>query len=69
MDQAVRNLVAFSGCAPESALAAASAAPAAVLGDSTRGRIEHGRRADLVVLTPTLEVVATVVGGEVLHGP
>jgi N-acetylglucosamine-6-phosphate deacetylase len=66
MDQAVRNLVAFSGCAPEVALAAASTGPAAVLRDGTRGVLDPGRRADLVLLTPELEVVATVVGGTVV---
>jgi N-acetylglucosamine-6-phosphate deacetylase len=69
MDQAVRNLVAFTGCRDESALSAASAAPAAVLGEASRGRLEHGRRADLVLLTRGLDVVATWVGGQLVHGP
>lgn len=65
MDAAVRNLVAFTGCPPEVAVHAASGAPTAVLADSTRGALGPGRRADLVVLTPDLEVVTTVVGGRV----
>jgi N-acetylglucosamine-6-phosphate deacetylase len=67
MDQGVRNLVAFSGCSTDAALHAASAAPAGLLGDTIRGTLAAGARADLVLLTEDLELVATVVGGEVLH--
>ena len=67
MDQGVRNLVAFSGCTSEAALHAAATAPAAVLGDPTRGALGLGARADLVLLTEDLHLVATVVGGEVVH--
>lgn len=67
MDEAVRNLLAFSGCTPAVAVAAASAAPARVLADAERGSLEPGARADLVVLTPELRVVATYVGGELVH--
>ena len=52
---------------PEAALHAASTAPAALLGDTIRGTLALGARADLVLLTEDLELVATVVGGEVLH--
>ena len=67
MDQGVRNLVAFSGCAAAAAIRAASTAPASVLADPTRGSLLLGTRADLVLLTRELELVAPVVGGEVLH--
>ena len=67
MERAVQNLVAFSGCAAESALAAASAAPARLLGDDVRGGFSPGARADFVVLTEELDVAMTVVGGEVVH--
>ncbi len=67
MDQGVRNLAAFTGCRPEVALRAASTAPAAVLGDTLRGTLALGARADLVVLTEELDLVSTIVGGEVLH--
>lgn len=67
MAQAVRNLVAFTGCLPEVALHAASAAPAALLDDTRRGTLRTGARSDLVLLTDELDVVATVVGGEVVH--
>jgi N-acetylglucosamine-6-phosphate deacetylase len=65
MDQAVRNLRAFTGWSVEAAIGAATAVPARVLGMSDRGTIVPGAVADLVVLTPDLEVVATVCGGEV----
>jgi N-acetylglucosamine-6-phosphate deacetylase len=64
MDQGVRNLVAFSGCETEAALHAASTAPAVLLGDTIRGTLAPGARADLVLLTEDLELVATIVGGE-----
>ena len=67
MDQGVRNLVAFSGCAAAEAVHAASTAPATLLADPTRGSLAVGARGDLVLLTPELDLVATVVGGEVLH--
>lgn len=65
LDQAVRNLVAFTGCEAAAALAAASSAPARLLGDSSRGALHPGARGDVVLLTPALEVVATVIGGSV----
>jgi N-acetylglucosamine-6-phosphate deacetylase len=67
MDLGVRNLVTFTGCSWETALHAASAAPAAVLGDGDRGSLHVGARADLVVLTDDLQLVTTVVGGEAVH--
>ncbi len=68
MDQAVRNLVRFTGCAPATALCAAAEAPARLLGDRQRGTLAIGGRADMVLLTQALEVVTTVVGGRVVHG-
>ncbi|MEX2292679.1 MAG: N-acetylglucosamine-6-phosphate deacetylase [Acidimicrobiales bacterium] len=65
MDQAVRNLVSFTGCTPQEAAVAAAEAPARVLGDLSRGHLRSAARADLVLLTSDLEVVATVVGGSV----
>lgn len=65
MDAAVRNLLAFTGCSVPEALTAASTTPAAALGLTDCGRIEPGRRADLVVLDDQLRIVATIVAGEV----
>jgi N-acetylglucosamine-6-phosphate deacetylase len=67
MDRAVRNLVAMAGCSLDSALHAASGAPAELLGDGSRGRVVAGGRADLVVLGADDQVAATIVGGHVAY--
>ncbi len=68
LDQAVRNLAAITGCGPHAALGAASAVPAAVLGLSEQyGRLAAGAAADLVLLTPDLQVAATWVGGRLAY--
>jgi N-acetylglucosamine-6-phosphate deacetylase len=64
LDAAVRNLRAWlPGIALDEALTAATAAPAAVAGASACGRVSPGCIADLVVLDPGLEVVATICRG------
>jgi N-acetylglucosamine-6-phosphate deacetylase len=63
MDQAVRNLVQFTGCSKEMAIASAASTPARVISASRKGMIAPGSDADLALLTPQLEVVATVIGG------
>ncbi|MEO7430212.1 MAG: N-acetylglucosamine-6-phosphate deacetylase [Acidimicrobiales bacterium] len=67
MDQAVRNLMAFTGCSAEVAVCAGTEAPARVLGDERRGTLAVGSRADLVVLDGERRVVATVIGGRIVH--
>jgi N-acetylglucosamine-6-phosphate deacetylase len=64
MDRAVANCVS-AGVSPAAALAAASQVPARVAGGADRGRIEAGARADLVVLSPDLDVLETWVAGHV----
>jgi N-acetylglucosamine-6-phosphate deacetylase len=68
LDRAVRVMVALGGVRLEDALAMASTVPATVLGLADRGRLEVGRRADLVLWSDTLEIVSTVVGGAVSFG-
>jgi N-acetylglucosamine-6-phosphate deacetylase len=65
MDGAVRNLAEFTGCSLRDGAAAASSAPAAVLGDGTRGHLGSGARGDVVVLEPDGSVRATLVAGRV----
>lgn len=48
LDRAVRTAVADLGLSASDAVGAATAVPAAALGDSTRGLLEPGMRADLV---------------------
>jgi N-acetylglucosamine-6-phosphate deacetylase len=63
MDRAVRGMVAFGGARAEEALTMATAVPAACLGLADRGRLQVGRRADLVLWSAELEIVSTAVGG------
>ncbi|MGB8859236.1 MAG: amidohydrolase family protein [Ilumatobacteraceae bacterium] len=62
MDAAIRTCVA-AGVDAAAALAAASTNPARLLGLGDRGAIEVGRRADLVALTPALEIEQVWVAG------
>lgn len=63
MDQAMRNLVAWTDATIPQALHMATAVPARLLGDSSRGAIATGARADLTLWTADLDVAATYVGG------
>ena len=65
MDQAVRNLVAFTGCTPAEAVAAASASPAEAVGATGRGTLTPGAVADIAILDDQLRVVTTIVRGVV----
>jgi N-acetylglucosamine-6-phosphate deacetylase len=67
LDRAVRNLVAFAGVPLPDAVRAATATPAAVLGLEDRGAVVPGAVGDLVLLTASGEVVATVVAGRVVY--
>jgi N-acetylglucosamine-6-phosphate deacetylase len=58
LDQAVRNLVAFTGCTEVEAIRTVTANPAELLGLGDRGRVECGARADL-------HVEMTVVSGAI----
>ncbi|HEX7972940.1 MAG TPA: N-acetylglucosamine-6-phosphate deacetylase [Anaerolineales bacterium] len=65
MDQAVRNMVSYTGCSPAEAVCMASATPAEVLGLGDRlGHLKPGFPADLVLLDPALRVQATFVRGQ-----
>jgi len=63
MDRAVRNVMQFAHWDLQAALRLASLNPARVGGLPGRGKIEAGGPADIVVLTPTGEVKAAIVGG------
>ncbi|MBE2237711.1 MAG: N-acetylglucosamine-6-phosphate deacetylase [Caldilineaceae bacterium] len=64
MDEALRRLIMYTGCNLSDALTTITATPASLLGiDHERGRLRAGAWADLVFLTPTLEVARTIVAG------
>jgi N-acetylglucosamine-6-phosphate deacetylase len=65
LDQALRNLVAFTGCSVADAVATVTSTPADLVGLADRGRLVPGARADVTVLDAELRVVETWVGGEV----
>ncbi len=64
LDQALRNLLAFTACAPAAALATVTRLPAAVLGLAhERGQITPGAVADLALFSADWQVQATIIGG------
>lgn len=67
LDVAIRNLMQFTDCDVIDAVAAVTEVPARCLGLRDRGRIEVGRRADLVGLDPDGEVVLTFVAGRLAY--
>lgn len=67
LDQAVRNVVAWTGASAAAALRMASEVPARVLELRDRGRIAPGFAADLTLFDQDLEVMMTIVGGAVVY--
>jgi N-acetylglucosamine-6-phosphate deacetylase len=67
MDRAVRNVTGFSGCSLQRSVALASRNPSCLLGISpSKGIVEKGCDADLILLTPSGEVVHTFIAGRML---
>jgi len=70
MDEAVRNVIAFTGVTVEEAARMASTTPATVLGVEDRhGAILPGRDADLVVLEEDLSTAGVLVRGDWVRRP
>ncbi|MGI8405611.1 MAG: N-acetylglucosamine-6-phosphate deacetylase [Thermomicrobiales bacterium] len=67
MDQAMRNLVEWTDVTIPEALHMATAVPANVLGDPSRGRLVAGVRADLSMWDGDLEVTRTFVQGREVY--
>jgi N-acetylglucosamine-6-phosphate deacetylase len=68
MDEALRNLLAFTGCTLEDALQTITTTPARAIGLAhERGQIAPGYVADLVLLSPDLHVRGTVVDGVLVY--
>lgn len=68
-DEAVRNLMAFTGCGLSEASLSASATPARLAQRRDIGRLASGYSADIVVLDGSGQVVVTVVDGCVVFDP
>lgn len=64
MNKAIKNVVQMCSVDLHTAIQAATATPARILGLSDRGVIAIGHRADLVAMDSTFDVVRTWVGGE-----
>ncbi len=69
MDRALDLAVHIAGVPLLTALQATSLHPARVLGEQRKGRLAPGADADMVVLDEDLALVATIVGGRVVHDP
>jgi N-acetylglucosamine-6-phosphate deacetylase len=67
MDQAVRNLMDFTGCSLREAVTAATLNVARLLGSRRKGRLVPGADADLLLLDEHARVAVTIAAGEVLH--
>jgi N-acetylglucosamine-6-phosphate deacetylase len=63
LDEAVRNLIAFTGCSAAESISTVTATPARVLGLPRKGSVAPGFDADLTLLTADLRVATTFVGG------
>ncbi|MEZ0578321.1 N-acetylglucosamine-6-phosphate deacetylase [Nocardioides sp. MH1] len=57
-----------TGCTLSEAVAACTTTAAAVVGDDSRGHLRPGARGDLTLVDDDLTVVATIVGGRLVHG-
>lgn len=67
-DEALRNLIAWTGCSLAEALPTLTSTPARLLGlDAELGQIAPGYRADLALLTPANTVACTIVAGEIVY--
>lgn len=69
MNEAFRNILAFTGCTVPEAARMASTTPARLVGEGRRkGRLTPGYDADLTVLAPDLSVEAVWRGGRPVYG-
>jgi N-acetylglucosamine-6-phosphate deacetylase len=64
LDQALRNLIAFTGCSLSDAIPSVTQVPARLLRlESSLGSLSVGNKADLVLLNPDLEVTGVWLNG------
>ena len=68
LDAAVRNFYEMSGCSVADALTAATLRPAQLLGiASKKGTLTIGADADLLLLSPDLQITATYIAGHPVY--
>lgn len=67
LPEAVRNMVAFTGCTFNEAITMVSETPARLLGISSKGMIAVGQDADLVLWDKNLNVSMVIVSGEIVY--
>jgi N-acetylglucosamine-6-phosphate deacetylase len=68
LDQAVRNLMDYTRCSLAEAVATVTSVPARLLGLAhERGQVAAGFSADLTLLTPDLQVAATLTAGQIAY--
>lgn len=69
LDEALKNMLKFTECTLTDVFRMVTYNPARLLGiNKHKGSLYPGKDADLVVLTTDLEVIMTMVGGEVISG-
>jgi N-acetylglucosamine-6-phosphate deacetylase len=69
LDKAIKNVIQYTDCTLSEAFRMATYNPARFLGMNKRkGSLYPGKDADLVIMTNDLEVIATMVNGEIISG-
>ncbi len=68
LERAVRNVMQYSGWSLGQSVRLATANPARVVGESCRGTISPGKRADITILSPKGEVVECFAAGRAIVG-
>jgi N-acetylglucosamine-6-phosphate deacetylase len=70
LDQALRNLMAFTGCSLSETLITVTQVPARLLHlDTSLGNLATGAKSDLVLLTPEMQVARVWINGNQIHSP
>lgn len=67
LDTAVRNLITYTGCTLADALPTVTRTPADLLGLRQKGRVAPHCDADLLLLTPDLQVHTTFIAGRIVY--
>jgi N-acetylglucosamine-6-phosphate deacetylase len=66
LPQCLRTIRQITGASLAEAVATCTAVPAALFGHADRGHLRTGARGDVTILDDRLEVVATVVAGQLI---